>query len=143
MLSLDPNLTNVQLRGLLRNTTDLIGPNSYGTSGFATEYGYGRLNAARAVQGVGTRKIHLLENNATIASGTGSSSFTATTAAPQTKTFRIRNQGTLDLTLGSTTISAGPFTVTTAFGDTTLSVGEATTFSVTFAPLRVAFLTPR
>ncbi len=134
VLSMDPNLTASQVRGLLHNTTDLIGPLTYGTVGRNNQYGYGRLNAATAVQGVGTRKIQLFENNSAITSGSGSSSFTATTAAPQTKTYRIRNQGTLDLTLGATTISAGAFSVTTNFADTTLSVGESTTLSVTFTP---------
>src|SRR5262249_47347260 len=48
-----PTLTATQVRGLLKNTTDLIGDSTvtYDNNGFNIKYGYGRLNADTAVQG--------------------------------------------------------------------------------------------
>ncbi len=134
LLSLDPTLTATQVRGLMRNTTDLIGPLTYNASGFNTQYGYGRVNAATAVRGVGVAEVQVLDGAANIPDETGTSSFSALVSQTQTRTFRVRNQGTVDLNLGSISVSAGPFSLASGFTDTTLSVGESTTFSVSFTP---------
>lgn len=48
MLSRQPDLTAVEVRALLRQTCDKIGHEPY-VNGVAPQYGYGRVNAARAV----------------------------------------------------------------------------------------------
>ncbi|MBX7106516.1 MAG: S8 family serine peptidase, partial [Gemmataceae bacterium] len=133
VLSRNPNLTAAQLRGQMRNTTDLIGNSVYGDNGRSTPYGYGRLNAFTAVFGVGKAVAQVTVDRTVVESGTGSASFTATTAVPESRTFRIRNQGTLDLSLGGITITGQGFTAG-GFTDSVLSVGEAANFTVTFAP---------
>jgi hypothetical protein len=134
-LSRNPNLTAVQLRGLLHNTTDLIGPESYDSAtGKNLEYGFGRLNAATAVRGVGIAEIQLLDGNVDVPNNTTSSGYGAAIGANVTRTYRIRNQGTLDLNLSALAVTSGPFTVASGFGDNVLSVGEATTFTVRFTP---------
>lgn len=47
-LSANPKLTSEELRGILRSTADKIG-RGYDSKGFSREFGYGRVNAARAV----------------------------------------------------------------------------------------------
>ena len=53
LLSVDPNLTAAQVRQTLRMTADKVGGVVYDANGFNLQYGYGRLNAARAVQSLG------------------------------------------------------------------------------------------
>jgi subtilisin family serine protease len=49
-LSANPRLTSAQVRSVLQETADKIGPkSSYKASGHSNEFGYGRVNAARAV----------------------------------------------------------------------------------------------
>lgn len=55
MLSRNPNLTATQVRSLMRQSCDKVGPLSYsggetGAGGRNDEYGYGRVNARRAVE---------------------------------------------------------------------------------------------
>lgn len=134
-LSRNPNLTAAQLRGLLHNTTDLIGPHSYDMiSGKNLQYGFGRLNAATAVRGVGIAEIQVLDGNTDVPNNSTEGGFAAAIGANVTRTFRVRNQGTLDLVLGLPQIAAGPFSVSQNFSDSVLSVGEATTITVRFAP---------
>jgi subtilisin family serine protease/subtilisin-like proprotein convertase family protein len=135
ILAQDPNLTAAQVRGLMRNTTDLIGPVAYDNKGFNTQYGYGRVNANTAIRGVGIAEIQVLQDRTNIADNTGSFSFAAGVGQTQTQTFRVRNQGTKDLTLGAISLGGGSgFSLASSFTDTTLSVGESTTFSVNFSP---------
>ena len=49
ILSVNPNLTAQQVRDVLKDTADKIG-SGYDGSGHSPEYGYGRVNALRAVQ---------------------------------------------------------------------------------------------
>ena len=49
VLSLNPYLSAADLRALLRGTSDHIGNVPYNEDGFNAAYGYGRLNAQRAV----------------------------------------------------------------------------------------------
>jgi thermitase len=51
VLSINPSLTGEQVRHLLRRSCDKIDPTNaqYDTNGFSIEYGYGRLNAKRAL----------------------------------------------------------------------------------------------
>jgi subtilisin family serine protease len=50
VLSANPKLTSQQVRSLLEETADKIGPkNGYKPNGHSNKFGYGRVNAARAV----------------------------------------------------------------------------------------------
>jgi subtilisin family serine protease len=50
MLSVNPGMTAAALRGVLRRTADPIGGVTYDAVGHSDHFGYGRLNAARAVE---------------------------------------------------------------------------------------------
>jgi hypothetical protein len=50
VLSANPNLSREEVRAVLQETADKIGPKSaYKSNGHSSEYGFGRVNAARAV----------------------------------------------------------------------------------------------
>jgi subtilisin family serine protease len=50
VLSANPRLTSAQVRSVLQETADKIGPkNGYKANGHSNDFGYGRVNAARAV----------------------------------------------------------------------------------------------
>jgi hypothetical protein len=52
MLSVNPNLTVAQIRGILRQSADRIG-GGYNANGHSQQLGYGRINALKAVQMAG------------------------------------------------------------------------------------------
>jgi subtilisin family serine protease len=52
VLSRNPNLTHKQVRQILRDTADKIGPKPYDEKGRNNRYGFGRLNANKAVKAV-------------------------------------------------------------------------------------------
>lgn len=54
MLSCNPELTATEVRSAMHNTADKIGTDSYDSSGWNKYYGYGRVNAYRAVASVCT-----------------------------------------------------------------------------------------
>jgi hypothetical protein len=54
VLSINSNLTRVQVRDILRQTTAKIGPEPYSSSGTNAYFGYGRLDASRALQAAQT-----------------------------------------------------------------------------------------
>jgi subtilisin family serine protease len=56
VLAVNPNLTRGQVREILQQTADKIGPaNSYDARGHSNNFGFGRVNAARAVGAAGKR----------------------------------------------------------------------------------------
>ncbi len=60
VLAIDPSLSATQVRNLLKNTTDYIDVANAAyndKTGYAAQYGYGRINANTAVRGVGTKEI--------------------------------------------------------------------------------------
>jgi subtilisin-like proprotein convertase family protein len=139
VLSLNANLTAVQVRDFLKATTDYIGPAAITynrATGFNNEYGYGRINAFTAVSGVGKPEVQVLDGKLNVPNTTGSVDFGPAITVGDTVdlTLRVRNQGTLDLTLSAITLPAGPFNVVSSFSDSTLSVGESASFVVRFSP---------
>ncbi|MFO0800037.1 MAG: Calx-beta domain-containing protein [Gemmataceae bacterium] len=134
VLAVDPNLTAAQVRQLMRATTELIGPN-VNASGFAVGYGYGQVNANLAVRGVGVAEVQVLDDRADVPDGTGSVSLgsVGVGGVGVTRTFRVRNQGTLPLTLGAVSVG-GPFEVVSGLSATTLTTGQYATFGVRFLP---------
>jgi subtilisin-like proprotein convertase family protein len=136
ILARDSSLTAATVRALMRGTTDYVGPLAYDAKGFNREYGYGRVNANTAVRGVGVREIQVLYGTTDLAAGSGSVNFGSPYVGTSTvRSLRVRNQGTLDLTLDPDSFSfTGPFSITTSFSDTVLSAGESTSFSLRFMP---------
>jgi len=134
-LSLNPNLTNEQVRGLLKNTTDLVGVAAdYDlATGRGDTWGTGRVNAFTAASGVGKAEVQLIDGITDVADGSGTVTVNTYVGGPVVRTLRIRNQGTQDLNLSGLTVAA-PFSIDATFGDPVLSVGESTTFRVKFAP---------
>ncbi len=50
LVSANPNITAAQVKATLRSTADKVGGVVYNSNGFNSQYGYGRLNAFRALQ---------------------------------------------------------------------------------------------
>ena len=138
VLARDPNLTWQQVRGLMRNTTEYIGPTSIeynAATGFNLQYGYGRINAATAVRGVGIAEIQLLDGRNNVPNTTGVVTLPNTFVGDSaTRTLRIRNQGTQTLTLSNLTISSGDFTIDSGFSATSLPAGGVASFVIRFTP---------
>ncbi len=61
MLSVNPDLTNVEIRQILRDTADKVGGYDYNWNmsmpGHSFELGYGRVNARRAIEAANTGNI--------------------------------------------------------------------------------------
>lgn len=103
MLSANPDLTVTDIKNILRQSVDKIGPSgTYNTQGHSIYYGYGRINALRAVQ----MAASLSGGGAT--TGTGSSGTTGgtgtTTTPPATAALRGRvTSPTLNVRSGPST----------------------------------------
>ncbi|MBL7776471.1 MAG: S8 family serine peptidase, partial [Saprospiraceae bacterium] len=79
MLSANPNLLVADIRNILRKSCDKIGPGgTYDSNGHSDFYGYGRLNALRAVQ----MAAALRGGGSTSGGSTGSTGTPAPTAPP-------------------------------------------------------------
>ena len=128
-------LSPSQLKGMLRNDTDLIGGARYDTTtGLATEFGGGRLNAFAAVDGVGKPEISITSTTQDLVSTVSAVDFGSVTAGTQKDiTLRIRNQGTSPLVISGISAAGGAFAAT---GPTakSIGVGDAATFVGSFVP---------
>ena len=133
-VSLNPG----QLRAMLRNDTDLIAGKSYdAATGKNIELGTGRLNAFTAVSSVGKAEISITSPTADLVSGAAVADFGGVLTGlgkSADLTFRVRNQGTSPLNLGGLSVAAGPFSVVAPPAAASLALGEATTFTLRFAP---------
>jgi hypothetical protein len=114
-LSVNPWMTATQVRSLLRGTADKIGKVTYDTNGFNQYHGYGRVNAAKAVQA---------------ARGTQYGFF------PYTQNFNSATNGATDLGDGSSLYSnLGDATASVQGGALQLTVdGTGNTFSAYVLP---------
>ena len=134
------DLSPAQLRDYIRSNTDLIGGVVYDiNTGKNLEYGYGRLNAASAVSHVGGPEISVVTTTREIFAGDSQDVGTAFVDEFVDYTLRVRNQGTSPLDMSTLSLSAGPITILNALGSSILGIGEATTFSVRFAPASGGF----
>lgn len=127
-------LTPAQLRSYIRTNTDLIAGAYDTTTGKNLEYGFGRINAFSAVSNLGKPEISVVTSTTELQSGGSVTVGSAYVDEFVDTTIRIRNQGSQPLVLSSVNMGSGPFTLLTALGATTLGIGEATTFTVRFAP---------
>jgi len=132
------SLTASDIKGLLRNTTDLVGPATItydAVTGTNSEYASGRLNARRAVSGVGVAELGLFQGRTGLSGGSLHNLGSLRVGQSSTQTFRIRNEGTSPLSLSGMNLSgSGDFMLSSGLGSSELAVGQSTTFVVTFAP---------
>lgn len=129
-------LSPAELRGLLRNNTDLIDGATYDpATGKNNDFGFGRLNAGSAVSGVGKAEISVLSPTVDLVSGSGTYAVGSVVVGQfNDYVVRVRNQGTSALNLSSLSIGAGAFSIQSGFSDSVLTVGESATFTVRFSP---------
>ncbi len=133
--TLGVDLSPAKLRDYLRTNTDLIGGVTYDiNTGKNLEFGYGRLNAASAVSHLGGAAISVVTSTLEIFKDDSLAVGTAFVDEYIDYTLRIRNQGSSPLDLSSLSLTPGPITILNGFGSAVLDVGQATTFSVRFAP---------
>lgn len=134
--TLGVTMSPAQLRDMLRNNTDLINGATYNiNTGKNNEFGFGRLNAASAVSNIDKAEISVLTTTTDLVSGVSVVTGPSTILGDSNDfVFRIRNQGTSVLNLGSLSVAAGPFTVLSGFGNSVLGIGGSTTFSIRFTP---------
>ncbi|MFM7931335.1 MAG: DUF1573 domain-containing protein, partial [Pirellula sp.] len=123
------------LRLLVRNSTDLIGGVSYDiNTGTNNEYGYGRINAATLLSGIGNPEISVVDTTREFVSGSTLSMGSALAGQNVDVVLRIRNQGTKDLVLDSIDVPA-PFSVVN-FTASTIPLGGVKLIRVRFSPTR-------
>ncbi|MBK9336562.1 MAG: S8 family serine peptidase [Lewinellaceae bacterium] len=92
MLTANPNLTVSQIKNILRQSTDKIGPASaYNASGHSIYYGYGRINALRAVQMAAAARTPAEDTTTTPATTTPATVPTAPAAARGRVTSQFLN----------------------------------------------------
>ncbi|MFN7734230.1 MAG: cadherin domain-containing protein [Pirellula sp.] len=126
-------LRPAELRAMIRNSTDLIGGVTYNiNTGKHIEYGFGRINANTLVRGVGNAEISVVNTTNELLSSSIVDLGSALAGQFVETTLRIRNQGSLPLDLTAIDVPA-PFQVRN-FTPKALDIGEATTFTIRFAP---------
>ncbi len=132
LLGREPTLTVAQLRALMRGTTDRIGPLAYDANGFNVQYGYGRINANRAVRALNRASVAVSLGSTALVSG---ATLARSTLAGQTQTltFTVRSAGQLDLSLsGLQLMGPASFTLSQPLGASSLPLGQSTSFAVSF-----------
>ncbi len=126
MLSVNPTLTENEIRTILHNTCDKIGGVSYGWTGTHPEYGYGRVNAARAVE---SAMPSLSINDATTSEGSaaspGTATFTVTLSAATVRDVTVQWNTVNGTALAGTNFSAANGTLTIPTGSTSAQASVA------------------
>jgi subtilisin family serine protease/subtilisin-like proprotein convertase family protein len=132
--SLAVPLSPTQLRGYLRNATDLFGGYSFDiNTGKNIEVGYGRLNASTAVRGVGIPEISVVSTLSEILSGSTVNMGSVNPGQTASVSLRIRNQGTQPLTISATSVAA-PFSIDPGLVGTSIGIGESRLLTLRFSP---------
>ncbi len=123
MLSVNPTLTENEIRTILHNTCDQIGGVTY-VNGTHPEYGYGRVNAARAME---SAMPSLSVNNVTTTEGSdaapGTATFTVTLSAATVRDVTVDWNTVNGTALAGTNFTAANGTLTIPAGSTTAQVG--------------------
>ena len=123
-----------ELRAMMRNNTDLIGGATYDiTTGKNNEYGFGRINAATMLSGIGNPEISVVSTTREFASGSTLNMGSAFTGQFVETNLRIRNQGTSDLDISSIVVPA-PFSVVN-FTSGSIGLGQTAVIRVRFNPM--------
>jgi subtilisin-like proprotein convertase family protein len=129
------DLSPPQLKALLRANTRLAGSFAYdSTTGRTPLLGYGLLSAGSLIRNLGTREISVTAPLFEATSGLGGTIGSAIVDDVLEVAIRVRNQGTLPLTLGTVSVVGVEFALVSGPTQTTLGLGEATTFRLRFSP---------
>jgi hypothetical protein len=97
MLSVNPGLTASEIRTMMQSTCDQVGGVTY-TNGTNLQYGYGRVNASRAVaSAMPVLNINDVIANEGSAAAPGTATFTISLSAPTTRDVTVQF-GTADYT---------------------------------------------
>ncbi|MFM7519882.1 MAG: S8 family serine peptidase, partial [Planctomycetota bacterium] len=129
------DLTPAQIKNIFRTNTRLAGSGAYDlATGRNTELGFGLLSAAGVVRGIGMREISVVGGKTDITSGATTIPVSAILDDSVDTVFRIRNQGTLPLSLSGMSITGAGFAIASPPAATVLTAGEGTTFTVRFTP---------
>lgn len=131
------NLTANQLRSLMRNNTDLIGGVAYSTTnnGHSNLGGKGLINAGSLLKGIGAAQMSVHTSLAEVTNGSDGWTFgTVFEDSISEAIFRIRSQGTQTLNITSISISGDASYTVTGPVQSSLGLGEGTTFTVRFNP---------
>ncbi|MEQ1826242.1 MAG: S8 family serine peptidase, partial [Pirellula sp.] len=138
-------LSPVQIRGLLRNNTDLIDASSTSYDPFTGKndrFGYGRLNAASAVEAIGKPEISVVSDRQVLQNALSVSDFGNVYVGDASDImYRIRNQGTAVLNLTGLSISSGPYVIQSGLSRSSLGVGESTNFTIRLESIAVGIAT--
>jgi subtilisin-like proprotein convertase family protein len=127
-------MSPAKLRTYLRNTTDLFGGYVFDiVSGKNIEVGYGRLNAATAVQGVGKAEISVVTTTNELLNGDTFVAGSANLGRTNLFAFRVRNQGTKPLVIADNTLAA-PYFIDAGIAGATIDVGESLVIRGRFSP---------
>ncbi len=123
MLSVNPGLTASQIRTMMQSTCDQVGGVSY-TGGTNLQYGYGRVNASRAVaSAMPVLNINDVIANEGSAAAPGTATFTISLSAPTTRDVTVQF-GTADATaLAGTNYNAASGSLTIPAGGTSSTTG--------------------
>jgi subtilisin-like proprotein convertase family protein len=122
-----------EMRSLMRNNTDLIGGVTYDiNTGKNIQYGYGRINAATMLSGIGNPEISVVDTTREYPSGSTFNVGSAVAGQFVEANLRIRNQGTRNLDITSIDIPA-PFSIV-GFTSGSLALGESIVIRVRFSP---------
>ena len=122
-----------ELRAMMRTNTDLIGGATYDiVTGKNIEYGYGRINAATMLSGIGNPEISVVSTTREFGSGSTLNMGAVLSGQFVETNLRIRNQGTSVLDISSIDVPA-PFSVVN-FTTASLGLGETTVIRVRFSP---------
>ncbi len=128
-------VTAAELKKMFRNNTKLAGPDPYAFPANRNDrLGWGLLNAATLVNGIGKAQISITTETGVVGSNSTRDIGQSVVGGTYTIKFRIRNQGTAPLNLGSTTVTGTDFSVYEAPSLPTLQVGESTIFSIRLKP---------
>ena len=124
MLSVNPTLTEPEIRTILHSTCDKVGGVTYNTSGTHPEYGYGRVNAARAVESaMPALSINDVIVNEGSSSTPGTATFTITLSAATVRPVTVQWNTVDGTALAGTNYAAASGTLTIPVGSTSVQTG--------------------
>ena len=127
MLSLNPTLTESEIRTILHNTCDKVGGVTY-TAGTHPEYGYGRVNAARAVESaMPSLSINDATANEGAAATPGTAIFNVTLSAAAVRDVTVQFNTVDGTAIAGTNYTAANGTLTIPAGSTTVQTSVTLT----------------
>ena len=123
MLSLNPTLTRDEVLQIMHGTCDKIGGVTYGANGTHPEYGYGRVNAARAVaSALPLLSVADVAVNEGAISASPAAVFTITLSAQAVRDVTVQFTTVDGTALGGVNYTAASGTVTIPAGSTSAQV---------------------